>query len=167
MIISKRPPYANTTADAEKTRGQIDKLLRAYGIDQFQWTQDRDIVTLTMKVETEIGGVKKVLGLKISPPTFASVHKTYNPRTGKNDKVYAPNWAQSYRLLYHWLKAKIESIAYGMFTTEQEFLSQIMVALPTGEQKTVGEILTDPARLAKFALEEKPSSVREAEYRVE
>ena len=167
MIISKRPPYANTTADAEKTRGQIDKLLRAYGIDQFQWTQDRDIVTLTMKVETEIGGVKKVLGLKVSPPTFAKRHMNWNANEGRHDKIYSPNWAQSYRLLYHWLKTKLEAVAYGLTSVEQEFLSQIMVALPTGEQKTVGEILTDPARLAKFALEEKPSSVREAEYRVE
>ena len=160
MILQKRPPYANTTADAEKTRGQIDKLLRAYGIDQFQWTQDKDIITLTMKIETEIGGVKKVLGIKVSPPTFAREHRTYNPRSGKNERIYAPNWAQSYRLLYHWLKVKIEAVAYGLTTVEQEFLSQVMVAPPGGGTKTIGEVLTDPERFSKLALEEKSDVVQ-------
>ena len=120
-----------------------------------------------MKVETEIGGVRKVLGIKVSPPTFAKTHLSWNAQRGAHDKIYSPNWAQSYRLLYHWLKAKLEAIAYGLTDAQQEFLSQVVVALPSGEQKTVGEILLDPARLSKFALEEKPSSVQEGSYRVE
>lgn len=99
MIISKKPPYANTTADPDRTRAQIDKLLKAYGITKYAWSQDRDIVTLMFEVEAEMGGVKKVLGIKISPPTFAAEHRTWNPNLGRNEKVYAPNWAQSYRLL--------------------------------------------------------------------
>jgi hypothetical protein len=155
LIISKRPPYSNTKADADRSRAQIDKLLNAYGINQFQWTQDRDIITLAFKVETEINGVRKMFAFKVSPPTFAKQHLNWNPSRGAHDKVYSPNWAQSYRLLYYWLKAKLEAVAYGLTSIEQEFLSQVLVSLPTGEAKTIGELVANPEIFNKLALEDR------------
>jgi hypothetical protein len=155
MIISKRPPYSNTKADADRSRIQIDKLLRGYGIDQFVWSQDRDIITLMFKVEADINGVRKVFTFKVSPPTFARQHLNWNPSKGAHDKVYSPNWAQSYRLLYYWLKAKLEAVAYGLTSVEQEFLSQVLVSLPTGEAKTIGELVSNPEIFNKLALEDK------------
>ena len=160
MIISKKPPYSATTADPERTEMQINKLLRDYGISKYQWAKDfeRNQVYLNLIVEAEINGVKKEIGIKIEPPTFAAKRRTWNPRTGRNEVVFAPNWAQSYRLLYHWLKAKIEAIAYGLTTVEKEFLSQVVVQLPSGQSRTVSELLADPGRLGKFALEQKDES---------
>lgn len=159
MIISKRPPYEKTTADPERTEMQINKLLSQYGISKYQWTKDLKMgqVALTFEVEAEIQGVKKILNIRIVPPTFAKERRSWNALKGKNEKIYAPNWAQSYRLLFHWLKAKIEAIAYGLTTVEQEFLAQVVTTLPSGEQATIGEILLDRGVLAsgKFALEDK------------
>jgi len=157
MIISKKPPYSATTADPERTEMQINKLLRDYGISKYQWAKDfeRNQVYLNLIVEAEINGVKKEIGIKIEPPTFAAKRRTWNPRTGRHEVVFAPNWAQSYRLLYHWLKAKIEAIAYGLTTVEKEFLSQVVVQLPSGQSRTVSELLADPGRLGKFALEQR------------
>ena len=157
MIISKRPPYQKTTADPERTEMQINKLLRDYGISKYQWSKDfaHNQIYLNLIVEAEINGVKKEIGIKIEPPTFAAKRRTWNAQTGRHDIVFAPNWAQSYRLLYHWLKAKIEAIAYGLTTVEKEFLSQIVIQLPSGQTRTVSELLVDPSRLGKFALEQK------------
>ena len=161
MILAKKAPYANTTADPEKTESQINKLLKDYGIGKYQWSKDYDhnIVFLTFEIEAEINDVKKKFLVKVTPPAFLKQRMTWNPSLGHHDKVYAPNWAQSYRLLYYWLKVKLESIAYGLVSAEQEFLSQVVVPLKDGRTTTIGELVTDPEVFAKFALEEKPNVV--------
>jgi len=157
MIISKRPPYSTTTADPDRTEMQINKLLSQYGINRYQWTKDlkNSQVSLTFEVEADLQGVKKVLGIKVMPPTFAMMRRTWNETTGRYEKMPLPNWAQSYRLLYHWLKAKIEAIAYGLTTVEKEFLSNVIVELPDGGKSTVGDIFEQRNILAEnmFALE--------------
>ena len=157
MIISKRPPYQGTEADPDKTRMQIDKLLRDFGVSGVQWTTDYDHnrVGLAFMVETEIKGVKKQIGIKIEPPVFVAQRRTWNPRLGKYERVYAPNWAQSFRLLFWWLKAKLEAVAYGLTSVEQEFLSQVVVKLPSGQQTTVGAALAEPILAGNLALENK------------
>lgn len=172
MIIKRKPPYAGTTADPDKTRGQIDKLLRDYGVSGVQWVTDYDHnrVGLAFMVEAEIKGVKKQINIKIEPPLFVSVRRTWNPRIGRYEKVESPNWAQSFRLMYYWLKVKIESVAYGLTPIEQEFLSQVMVKLPSGEQTTMGVALSGVVSTGQLALEEKRTDegrgqVMDAEFR--
>ena len=159
MIISRHPPYANTTSDPEKTRGQIDKLLRDYGVSGVQWTTDYDHnrVMLAFTVEAEIKGVKKQIGIKIEPALFVATRRTWNPRIGRYEKVESPNWAQSFRLMFYWLKAKIEAVAYGLTTVESEFLSQVMTKLPSGETTTIGAALTSTILSGQLALEDKPT----------
>lgn len=159
MIISKRPPYEKTTADPDKTEMQINKLLSQYGISKYAWVKDLkgNQVALTFETEAKLEGVLKTIQIKVVPPTFATSRRTWNSEKGYYEKMWLPNWAQSYRLLYHWLKAKIEAIAYGLTTVEQEFLSQVVVALPNGETSTIGKILMEKGVLVsgQFALEER------------
>ena len=167
-MINKKPPYAGTTADVEKSRGQIDRLLRDYGASGVQWTTDyaKNEVVLAFSFETEINGVKKLIGIKVTPPVFAEMHRSWSPKEGRNIKVYAPNWAQSFRLLYWWLKTKIEAVSYGMTSIEQEFLSQVMTKLPSGETTTIGKALAEKGTLAsgEFALEDKSEPARAYSY---
>lgn len=161
MIISKRPPYDKTTADPDRTEMQINKLLSQYGINKYAWVKDLKAsqVALTFEVEAEIQGIKKLLEIRVIPPTFATSRRTWNPEKGTYEKLWLPNWAQSYRLLYHWLKAKIEAIAYGLTTVEKEFLSQVVVNLPDGGKSTIGDVLENKGILASgmFSLEYKES----------
>lgn len=143
MIVQKKPPYSSSQVDPDKTKTQIDKLLRDYGIDGVQWTTNyrTNEVELTFIVEADIQGVKKHIGIQVSPPLMPAMRKTWDSKAGRYVKVKAPNWAQGMRLLYWWLKAKVESVAYGLTTVEQEFMSEILVKLPSGEPTTVKEIL--------------------------
>ena len=159
MIMNRKPPYANTEADPERTKGQISKLLRDYGINKSNWTEDFELqrVMLTFETEAEIKGVKKRIVIQVEPPTFAKQRRTYDAKLGHTVKIDLPNWAQSYRMLYHWLKAKIEAIAYGLTTVEQEFLAQVVVQLPSGETTTFGKLIVDPedtGRMLTFKSEE-------------
>jgi hypothetical protein len=165
MIISRKPPYASSQTDPEQTQMNINKLLRGYGVSGLQWTTlfDQNKVELSFLVEAEINGVKKEIGINVTPPVFAAPRRTWNSKSGRYEKVYAPNWAQSFRLLYWWLKAKLEAVAYGLTSVEQEFLSQVIVSLPTGQQTTIGVALTNTLQQGQLALEAKPE---EAENRV-
>ena len=157
MIISKKPPYQGTTADAETTRMKINKLLRDYGVSGTQWTEDYKLnkVELSFMVEAEINGQKKDIGIKIIPPLFAAKRRSWNPKRGHNEIIYSPNYAASYRLLFWYLKSKLEAIAYGLTTVEQEFLSQVVVALPNGQQTTIGKALEESVSKGQLALEAK------------
>lgn len=155
MIISKKPPYANTDVDPDKTQMEIDKLLQSYGVQGIQWTKRYDLnqVELSFIIETEIEGVKKQIGIKVTPPLFLAKRKTYDKKFGKYVIIEAPNFAQSFRLLYYWLKTKLESVAYGMFPIEQEFLSQVMVMLPNGQRTTMGMYVTTSFNQGQLQIE--------------
>lgn len=156
MKLNRKPPFGNTAIDPEKSRMEIDRLLQDFGAEAVQWTTDwkNSRVNLKFILETEINGVKKKVGVDINPAIFASEHRSYNPKLGKSEKVVAPNWAQSMRLLYWWLKSKLEAVAYGMVSAEQEFLSQVMTQLPTGERGTVGQLYIKDLAEGKLLLPE-------------
>lgn len=170
MIVRKKPPYGSTQVDPDRTRGAIDKLLRDYGIEATQWTTawQQGVVELAFIFEAEVQGVRKKVGVLVRPPMFLAERRTYNPKLGRYEKVRAPNWAQSMRLLYFWLKAKLEAVAYGLVAPEKEFLSEIILQLPGGRSTTVGDVLASRAVDGKLALEQKPGvpegQVIDAEY---
>lgn len=140
MLKAKRAPYATTTKDPDTTIADINRMLRGYGIENIQWTTEwtRQSVELKIAIEKEPG---KYIALQIRPPAFIAKRRTYNEKKGHYEVVSAPNWAQSLRMLHWWLKAKIEAVAYGLREVEEEFLSDIVITLPSGEQTTVGKAL--------------------------
>lgn len=143
MITQRKPPYQDTSVDPAKTKAAIDKLFREYGVSGVIWKEnyEKNTVELLFSVETELNGIRRKIGLKVSPPLFFNRHKTYNPKTGRTETINAPNYAQSYRLLFYWLKAKLEAVSYGLSSIEKEFLSQVITTLPNGQQTTIGEII--------------------------
>jgi hypothetical protein len=140
MLKPKRAPYATTTKDPDTTIADINRMLRSYGISNIQWTTawERQMVELRFAIEKEPG---KFIGIRVRPPAFAAVRRTWDEKTGKYKRLEAPNWAQSLRMLLWWLKAKVEAVAFGLREVEEEFLSDVIVRLPSGEETTVGEVV--------------------------
>lgn len=140
MLRPKRAPYATTTKDPDTTIADINRMLRGYGIENIQWTTawEKQAVELRIAIEKEPG---KFVGIRVRPPAFVAKRRTYNEKKGHYEVVQAPNWAQSLRMLHWWLKAKVEAVAFGLREIEEEFLSDIIVRLPSGEETTVGEAL--------------------------
>ncbi|HZY69987.1 MAG TPA: hypothetical protein VFF67_03290 [Thermoplasmata archaeon] len=138
-LKQKTAPYAGTEIPPERSRQLIDKLLRRYGVDAVVWSEvwAKNRVLLEFVVQLDDGRAVKV---RLEPPAFAAKRKSYNSTTGHYELVDAPNWAQSYRLLYYYLKTKLESVVYGLRDIEEEFLSDLVVRDKTGRETTVGEI---------------------------
>ncbi len=136
----KKAPYADTEVPADKSRMKITELLRDYGAEGVQWSEvfSQNLTEVRFVLKHPSG---RYVTVKVRPPAFGVTRKTWDAEKGRYELVVLPNWAQSYRLLYHYLKSKLEAVAYGLRDIEEEFLSDIVVRSQTGEETTVGEAL--------------------------
>ncbi len=134
MITKTQAPYVSTSVDFKKTQLQITRLLEKYGCEAVQWTTifKTPQIELRFVLETEIEGARKKLSIEIKPPIFAK-----RDRSGK----YVANLNQSLRLLFWYLKTKLEAISFGLVTIENEFLYNIVFQLPDGTRGTVGNAI--------------------------
>ncbi len=158
-----KPPYGDTKISAEKSQQEITELLKKYGVSQVAWAVDYDSMKVQLQFvieyeKPEDSSIHKI-AILVRPPMFAAKRRTFNTKTGHYETLTLPNWAQSMRLLYYWIKAKLEAVSYGLNSVEKEFLSDIVTRLPDGSQKTVWELIEEQAKEERFMLEA-PASFR-------
>jgi hypothetical protein len=72
FVLNRNPPYLDTTVPYERTKAEIEILLKSYGIKNIRWTtlkgQDD---TLEFIIEVKVEGVKKQLGVAVKPPQIS------------------------------------------------------------------------------------------------
>jgi hypothetical protein len=138
FVLNRDPPYLDTIVPYERTKAEIEILLKSYGVKGIRWTslEGQDDV-LEFIIEAEVQGVKKQLGITVRPPHI------YIKKKLRGQLVNTENINQEYRLLFHWIKSKIEAVVWGLSTIEKEFLSEIRFKLPDGRETTVGEVVID------------------------
>lgn len=130
-------PYEHTTIAPEKTKAEIEKLLKDHGIQDIQWTTYKGDTVLRFLWHLNIKGVEKEIMFEFKPPIIET-KRMINTKYGRT-KATVQLEATAYRLLYWYLKNKLEAVKYGLQSIEKEFLSQAVVALPNGKETTVGE----------------------------
>ena len=135
MIDGTDLPYADTTVSLEKSKAEIDRLLRKFGCIGIQWTWLEGKETLRFMHEFELKGVKKGITFEISIPEISrQTGRRYDKKTVRNDR-------QAYRIVVHIIKAKLTAVETGTETFENEFLSKILYHLPDGRSAKVGDII--------------------------
>ena len=119
---------ANTGVTSEGSRNEIERTLRRYGADDFAYMSSRDRAVIAFVAEGR--QVRFVLTL----PDIASrdfTHHSRGPRTAPAAAAaYEQAVKQKWRALALMVKAKLEGVASGIVTFEQEFLPHII--LPGG-----------------------------------
>ncbi len=133
--LQKKAPYRDTSISPESSRAHIDKLLKDYGVEGLQWTSYKGEEDLKFIVKADVQGVHREIMIQVRPPQIM-----VRRRTKSQGIINTRNTKQEYRLLFWWLKSKIEAVVWGLSTIEREFLSQVTVALPGGPS-TVGDIM--------------------------
>ena len=146
MLKLTKPPYADTKVDADKTQQDITQLLRKYGVSQINWSVNYDLeqVQLDFVIEymkQEDQSAHRI-AVRVKPPMFAATRRTWDPKLGQYRKQDMANWAQSMRLLFHWIKAKLEAVSFGLNSVEKEFLSDIITTLPDGSRMTIWDMIS-------------------------
>ena len=114
--------YDNTEVPAGRSQENIRELLKKYGIGQVQYTDcwPEGVSVEFARVEKNAAGVvEKVIRVRILG----------KPNLQKKNKPEAER-RRVYRVIYWHLKAKLEVVAEGLVTFEEEFLPHII--LPSG-----------------------------------
>ena len=136
--LDRNPPYQDTEVPYERTKAEIEFLLKSYGVKGIRWTAlegQEDL--LEFVIEAEVAGVRKQLGIAARPPHIYIKKKLHG------QIVNTENINQEYRLLFHWLKSKIEAVVWALSTVEKEFLSEVRIKPPDGRSSTIGEVVID------------------------
>lgn len=125
----------NTTVPVERSRAEIDRLLRKYGATAIAtyWAEGQHAA-----VEFCIAG--RPVRLSVPMPSVAEVERD---AAGRKRNLVAQRRArdqierQRWRALVLFLKSKLEAVALGLTTFDREFLADIV----TAGGATVGELL--------------------------
>ena len=139
--MSDKQPYADTKVPAEKSRGEIERLLRKYNAQGVRWTRmGSDPPILEFIFDIVVNGIQKQIGFRIVPPVI-NIKKRSEGRYGS--LVISRNEEAEMRLLWWFLKSKLEAVSSGMESLEEALMSKILVALPDQaghvQVTTVGE----------------------------
>jgi hypothetical protein len=118
-----------TTVSVEKSRSEIEKLLRRHGATQFisAWDEELGNARLMCKLEG------KTLRFDVQDPNPEDFFVSEGGRTRNEEAVESAcekERMRRWRSLLLRIKAKLEAIADGMTTVEEEFLANLM--LPDG-----------------------------------
>jgi hypothetical protein len=131
-----KPHFASeTSVPVERSRVELEKLLRRYEADQFVsgWEEGRAMVGFRIAGRT--------VRLEVPMPTLRDVQKTPSGRQRRapssQTAVLAQMERQRWRALLLLTKAKLEACALGLETFEQAFLAGIVT--PNG--RTIGQRL--------------------------
>ncbi len=113
-------PYAQrTTVSPEKSRAEIEKLLRSHGVDEFGsgWTRDGHAL-----VQFRIQGVMVRLSVKVPP------RESFKARTERQrEEQFHQEVRRLWRVNALLVKAKLEAIDSGVTTIEREFLADVVL----------------------------------------
>lgn len=126
-----------TTVSVEKSRAEIEAVLRRYGADQFisGWSEGKAVIGFRAKGRH----VRFVLALPIQNEKRFTHPKVRGWATPVSAERAAALWEQacrtSWRALLLVIKAKLEAVAAGISTFETEFMAHVL--LPDGQ--TVGQ----------------------------
>lgn len=129
---------ANTEVSEEKSRAEIETILRRYGADAFSygWEADRAIITFRAH--------DRVIKFEIPMPQrseFVEYKDRYGYMKARSDNAVWTEWQkarrQRWRALALVVKAKLEAVECGISEFELEFLANIV--LPDGS--TVGKFV--------------------------
>lgn len=128
--------YAESTSvSVENSRAEIERTLRRYKADGFYYGQDGRLAVLGFRM------AERQIRFKLTLPDQADEAFTLTPATQKPRSADAAERAweqacrQKWRALALVIKAKLEAVAAGITTVEDEFLAHTL--LPDGS--TVGQ----------------------------
>lgn len=135
-----KAPYSGTSVPIDKSKAQITELLRQYGAEGVSWADNfqTGAVELRFAVQRADGGR---VSFRIRPAAFREKRRTYDPVKGRTVEQELPDWPRSLRLLHAWVKTKVESIAFGLTSVEEEFLAQMVVRDAEGRESTAGALV--------------------------
>ncbi|MDE1822044.1 MAG: hypothetical protein KGI98_14485 [Euryarchaeota archaeon] len=159
----KRPPYLDTEVPADKTRIEVERLLYSFGADQVAIVSSAaGRSQLRFIMELDRGGARKKIEVLIDPPHIAKKVRVWDENRGQYVEKELPHHAASWRLVFYYVRAKLQAVASGLNDFEHEFLADTIVNV-NGRETTVAQVLIPALERTSGRLQlEEPGEPREA-----
>ncbi len=123
--------YAETPVSVETSQAQIRKLLQKFQVGAVRFTSFPSSALLEF-VREEKGR---------SVPYRISIRPKLKERSRTAGKELDRAERQVWRVVYWWLKAKLEAIEFGLLEFEREMLPFMLISDSQGHTATVGDVL--------------------------
>lgn len=120
---------ASTTVSVERTKGEIEQVIRRYGADGFMsaWEGDKAMI--------QFRNQGRYVRFMLILPAPTERRFTHSARGMRTKAVATKEWEQAcrarWRALLLVIKAKLEAVEAGIVEFEQEFLAHIV--MPDGK----------------------------------
>lgn len=125
----------STNVSSEKSKMEIERTLRRYGAEEFVsgWDQDKAVIMFKMD--------DRRIRFYLPMPEKDAFRKTPRGRARNNEWAVDQAWEQAgrqrWRALSLAIKAKLEAVASGITSFEEEFLAHVV--MPNG--KNLGALI--------------------------
>lgn len=123
--------YEDTSVAAEKSKGQIEKLLKKFNVRAIRFTSYPSYALLEFVREA---GDKEFVPYRLT--VKPKVRDWARNTSSELDRAERQVW----RVVYWWLKSKLEAIEFGLVEFEQDFLPYILLTDSQGKTDTVDHI---------------------------
>jgi hypothetical protein len=125
----------------------IGEMVKEAGAIGIRWTEMGDALpVLEFLIRTEIKGREMEFRVMVKPPLLPD-RKKINGRV-----VNTTNRNASMRLVYWYLKAKLESVKFGLEDIFDAFMLRVVHSLPDGREATIGESIKENPETFKLIL---------------
>ncbi|MFZ5559670.1 MAG: hypothetical protein ACOZAL_02670 [Patescibacteria group bacterium] len=127
--------YQNTQISIFRSQDDINKLFRRNGITQSRFTHTEKFIKVEFNYSIPNSEKDETVGVSIEvkiPPDIIRPEKIEQEQQ------------RLFRVLLNHLKAKFEAVNSGLTEFGTEFLAHLILTLPSGETKTVEQIVRDP-----------------------
>ncbi|HEY1066898.1 MAG TPA: hypothetical protein VGE52_12335 [Pirellulales bacterium] len=123
--MTKRLYAAETTVAVEKTRGEIEQLLRKHGCDQLAYAWESGRAALTFRLD----GRTVRMAVPLEPEG--------EPTAKQREQFERSRW----RAVLLIVKAKLEAVAAGISSVEREFLADVVTPGGRTVEQWIGQSL--------------------------
>lgn len=153
--MRKPKKYAEgTSVPVEKSKGEIDRLLRDWGCDRILWEDDFRNGTVALSFVWSRQGNSYAARLSIKMPTEKEIRERPSVRDGRNGRVnenrvkdaIEKNGRPEMRLLLLWLKAAFNAVEAGILDPRVVFLPFFV----NEKGQTVADIVIPALEMGQF-----------------
>lgn len=124
-------PYDYTLVSVEKSQADIKGLLARMDAQAFRFTSLPSYALLEFVRKVDNGQFIPYR-IKVQPKTYPDAKDTFKAR----DRAERQVW----RVVYYWLKSKLEAVEFGLLEFEQEFLPYMLLSDGQGKSETVDKL---------------------------
>lgn len=137
----KTSAYRDTEVSPERSQMAIRKLLQQYGCTAIAVAEDFKKGEIQLRFAHLFEGSDRgmIVRMVVHFPKVPVNYSRYRNRENAEQAAREQECRQGWRVIYHSIKSRLESVIFGVETFEEAFLAHLEVVTTEGQKMTMGE----------------------------